>query len=230
MTDPMRPAATRPRVAAHPIARAATLAALAALVAGCLSQPSPSPTPIPTASPSPTSSPPPTASATSTASDAPTATPEPPLSLDPPGASDRHHVAVTVANEVPPNGSGRIVVTVTNLSAGRVQELVLRWPTELEQTLFLAPFEPSVQRIADGGPPLWQEWTKWVEGPGERGEPAGTTSLGWGPLLPNGTLTIPIVVTRNARGEVAFDLQVLADDAILTLEGGGPAELRVSIP
>ena len=22
--------------------------------------------------------------------------------------------------------------------------------------------------IADGGPPLWQEWTKWVDGPGER--------------------------------------------------------------
>jgi hypothetical protein len=206
----------------------------AALLAACVTQASPSPTPLPTPTPSATPQLSPTASATSAAS-APatataTATPQPPLSLDLPRASDRHHVAVTVTNEVPPEGDGRIVVTVTNLSARRVQELVLRWPTELEQTLFLAPFEPSVQRIADGGPPLWQEWTKWVEGPGERGEPAGTTSLGWGPLLPNATLTIPIVATRNARGEVAFDLQVLADDAILTLGDGEPAELRVSIP
>ena len=44
----------------------------------------------------------------------------------------------------------------------------------------LAPFEPSDDRIRDGGPPLVQEWTKWVIGPGERGEPAGTTS-GSGP-------------------------------------------------
>jgi hypothetical protein len=229
----MRPAAARPRAAARRLGRAALPAALATLLvalllAACVTQPSP--TPIPTPTPSTTPEPSPTVSSTAVASASPTATPAPPLSLDVPEVRDRHHVAVTVANEVPPNGDGRIVVTVTNLSAGRIGELVLRWPTELEQTLFLAPFEPSVQRIADGGPPLWQEWTKWVEGPGERGEPAGTTSLGWGPLLPNGTLTIPIVVTRNARGEVAFDLQLLADEAILTLEGGDPAELRVSIP
>jgi hypothetical protein len=202
---------------------------LAVLPAACVTETSPSPTPLPTSTPSATPQLSPSPSATSSASTPPTATPQPPLSLDLP-ARDRHHVAVTVTNEVPPDGDGRIVVTVTNLSARRVQELVLRWPTELEQTLFLAPFEPSVQRIADGGPPLWQEWTKWVEGPGERGEPAGTTSLGWGPLLPNGTLTIPIIATRNARGEVAFDLQVLSDEAILTLRGGEPAELRVSIP
>jgi hypothetical protein len=69
-----------------------------------------------------------------------------------------------------------------------------------------------------------------VLGPGERGEPAGTTSLGWGPLLPGGELTIPIQVTRRQRGEVAFDLQVLAGEAILSLEDGAPAELRVSVP
>ena len=50
-----------------------------------------------------------------------------------------------------------------------IEELVLRWPRELNRTLFLRPFEPSEQRIADGGPPLVQEWTKWVLGPGEEG-------------------------------------------------------------
>jgi hypothetical protein len=160
----------------------------------------------------------------------PTAAPEPPLSLDLPAESDRHRVTVEVAPEVPPDGDGRIVVTVTNQSGSRVDELVLRWPSQLGDTLYLAPFEPSQQRIANGGPPLWQEWTKWVLGPGERGEPAGTISLGWGPLLAGGTLTIPILVTRRAPGPVAFDLQLLAEEAILTLDGGGAAELRVSVP
>jgi hypothetical protein len=123
-----------------------------------------------------------------------------------------------------------MVVVVTNQSEERISELVLRWPTELRETLFLAPFEPSQQRIADGGPPLWQEWTKWVDGPGERGEPAGTTSLGWGPLDAGATLTIPILVTRNAAGPVDFDFQVLAGEAILGLEDGSPAELRVQLP
>ncbi|HEX2193935.1 MAG TPA: hypothetical protein VHK63_03120, partial [Candidatus Limnocylindria bacterium] len=85
-------------------------------------------------------------------------------------------------------------------------------------------------RIADGGPPLWQEWTKWVEGPGERGEPAGTTSLGWGPLDPGATLVIPLVVTRQAVGAVDFDLQLLAEEALLRLDDGRPAELRVQVP
>jgi hypothetical protein len=176
----------------------------------------------PTSAATPSTSPTPTAE--------PTATPEPALSLDLPDENDERQVAVAVAPDVPPDGDGRIVVTVTNLSGERVDELVLRWPTPLRETLFLAPFEPSQQRIADGGPPLWQEWTKWVEGPGERGEPAGTTSLGWGPLLANGTLTIPIIANRNAAGEVAFDLQVLAGESILTLEDGEAAELRVRVP
>ena len=118
---------------------------------------------------------------------------------------------------------------VTNLSDRLIGELVLRWATELDQTLFLAPFRPSEQRIAEGGPPLMQNWTKWVLGPGEHGEPAGTTSLGWGPLLADGTLTIPIQVTRAAQGEVAFDLQLLAGESILSLQDGARAELRVSV-
>jgi hypothetical protein len=69
-----------------------------------------------------------------------------------------------------------------------------------------------------------------VVGPGERGEPDGTTSLGWGPLLAGATLEIPIVVTREAPGRVAFDLQVLAGNDLLTLADGTPADLRVEIP
>ena len=137
---------------------------------------------------------------------------------------------MTVDPNVPADGDGEIVVRVTNLTGRRVGELVLRWNTDLDEVLYLAPFRPSEQRIRNGGPPLVQDWTKWVRGPGETGEPAGTTSLGWGPLLPGGELTIPIQVTRRERGEVAFDLQVLAGEEILSLEAGAPAERRVRVP
>lgn len=213
MTEPRRPV---------------PLALVGLLLSACVSQPSatPIPTPSPTAPPTLV----PSLSSSPTQTPIPTATPEPPLSLDLPRESDPRQVAVRVEPDLAASGNGRILVTVQNLSGERVDELVLRWPTPLGQTLFLAPFERSVQRIADGGPPLWQEWTKWVRGPGERGEPAGTISLGWGPLLANGTLRIPIVVTRRAPGDVAFDLQVLSDEALLTLDDGRPAELRVSVP
>jgi hypothetical protein len=141
---------------------------------------------------------------------------------------DQREIRVDVDPDVGGDG-GVIVVRVTNLSGRLIRELVLRWSADLGQTLFLAPFRPSAQRIADGGPPLMQEWSKWVLGPGENGEPAGTISLGWGPLLSDGTLTIPIQVTRLAQGEVAFDLQLLAGESILSLQGGSPAELRVSL-
>jgi hypothetical protein len=207
--------------------------ALAVALAACVFTPSASPTTpsvsaAPSATPEPTLGPTPEPTETETAE--PTATPEPPLSLDLPADTDPRRVAVTVTPEVPADGDGRMVIVVANLSEERIIELVLRWPTELRETLFLAPFEPSQQRIADGGPPLWQEWTKWVEGPGERGEPAGTTSLGWGPLDAGATLTIPILVTRNAAGPIDFDFQILAGEAILGLEDGSPAELRVQLP
>jgi hypothetical protein len=185
----------------------------------------------PTSSPAGSGTPSPSeATPTASPTPRPTATPEPALSLPYPGEEDPRLIRVAVTPEVPADGGGRIVVAVTNLSDERVMELVLRWPTELEETLFLAPFAPSAARIANGGPPLLQDWTKWVVGPGERGEPAGTTSLGWGPLDPGATLTIPILVTRRAEGAVEFDLQLLAGEAILLLEGGEPAELRVSVP
>jgi hypothetical protein len=215
--------------------RAAPVLLILTLLAACVVEPSPDgsatvqPTPSAVssepASTTPASEAPPSATAAP-----PTATPEPSLSLDPPEGSDPRVVSVQVEPEVPADGDGRIVVTVTSAADSLVDELVLRWPTELSDTLFLAPFAPSDERIRDGGPPLEQPWTKWVIGPGERGEPAGTISLGWGPLLAGATLTIPILVTRLAPGPIAFDLQVLAGNDLLTREGGEPAELRIEIP
>jgi len=207
----------------------AGLAALGAgiLLAACQATTTPSNAPSTTPTPTPTLAASPTAAASVSA---PTATPEPPLSLALPADRDARQVRVLVAPQVAVDGDGRIAVQVTNLSEQRVVELVLRWPTDLREVLFLAPFAPSQQRIANGGPPLLQDWTKWVEGPGENGEPAGTTSLGWGPLDPGATLEIPILVTRRGPGPVAFDLQLLAGEALLTLEAGDPAELRVEVP
>jgi hypothetical protein len=131
--------------------------------------------------------------------------------------------------EVAAAASGRLLIVVTNLGQEMVQELVLRWPTEVRETIFLAPFQPSAQRIREGGDPLVQNWTKWVEGPGEHGEPADTTSLGWGPLLAGGTLTIPVLATRVTPGPVTFDLQILSGEAVLQT-GGAPAWLQVTVP
>ena len=137
---------------------------------------------------------------------------------------------ITVTPQIATDASGQITVVVTNLDSTRVQEVVLRWATALDQILFLAPFTPSTGRTCDGCPPLVQAWTKWVVGPGLRGEPAGTTSLGWGPFDPGATLTIPIVANRRTPGPVTFDLQVLAGENLLTLENGSPAWVRVAVP
>ena len=220
-------------------ARASAALAAALLLTACLPTPSESPSSSATPSVAPTPSPTATEAAPS-ASLAPTATPAPSLSLEPPEGRDDRVVTVTVTPDVPAGEDGTITVTVTSAADTRIDELVLRWPTELDASLFLAPFTPSEDRIREGGPPLVQAWTKWVVGPGERGEPAGTTSLGWGPLLAGATLEIPIVVTRRADGPISFDLQVLAGthepaegeppEALLSLEGGEPAQLRVEIP
>jgi hypothetical protein len=199
------------------------------LLTSCLLGPSPTSSASPTVSPSIGASASPSEGVSSQSGE-PIPTSEPALSLPIPRRHDARQVSVRVNPDVAADGGGEIVITVVNHSDRRVKELVLRWPTDLQETLFLAPFRPSQQRIAEFGPPLLQDWTKWVQGPGENGEPAGTISLGWGPLLPDGTLTIPIQVTRNARGEVSFDLQVLAGEAILTLENDSRAELRVTVP
>lgn len=200
--------------------RLVALASVAILTA-CAPQTTPSPSG--SASPSPGTSP------TAPATLEPTVTPDLGLTLPPPTAIDPTAISYTLTVEINANESGRLVVTVTNLSQRTVPELVLRWPTAVRDTVFLAPFEPSQQRIREGGDPLVQDWTKWVDGPGEHGEPVGTTSLGWGPLLAGGTLTIPILATRVAPGPVAFDFQILDGEAAL-LSGGVMAQLRVTVP
>lgn len=203
--------------------RAALLIGLVTtLVAGCVATPSPSPsaasaTPSETRTSSPTEEPEPT----------PSPTPEPPLSLPLPDDQDGREISFTVDTAVPAEGEGQIRITVTSLAGTLVEELVLRWPTALDEHLFLSPIDPRPLTPRDL---LVVEWTKWVEGPGELGEPAGTTSLGWGPLEAGATLgRITIFVTRRAPGPVAFDLQFLAGEAILETEGGDPAEVRVSV-
>ena len=208
---------------------AAAMVGVVFVVAGCLPRPTPSPSPSAEPSPAVTSSPSPTSEPSETEVASPTATAEPSLSLDLPEGSDPRVVSVTVEPDVGADG-GEIIVSVTSAADERIDELVLRWPTELGTTLVLAPFVPSEERIRDGGPPLVQEWTKWVVGPGEQGEPDGTISLGYGPLLPGATLTMPLNVRRIAEGAVAFDLQVLARNDLLALDSGDPAELRVEIP
>lgn len=211
--------------------RPGALAALGVLlVSGCAVPPSPSPSPAAAATTTPMAIQTPTVSASAAPPPTAAATPAPSLSLEPPEERDDRVVTVRVTPDVPADGNGTILVTVSSAADTRIDELVLRWPVELNDTLFLAPFEPSEERIREGGDPLVQPWTKWVIGPGERGEPAGTISLGWGPLLAGATLEIPLVVTRRAPGPLAFDLQILAGNALLAFEDGGPAELRVEVP
>lgn len=197
----------------------------AVLLGACVSNPSPTPSSAPPTTPGASATPP--ASATETAEPSPEPTPA--FGLELPDTTDPRAVAVTVAPSVDAEG-GELLVTVENTSGERIDEIVLRWATPLDDVLWLAPFEPSDDRIRDGGPPLVQQWTKWVIGPGERGEPAGTTSLGYGPILAGTTLEIPILVERRAPGPIAFDLQVLSGNDLLQLADGGPAVIRVEIP
>ncbi len=200
--------------------RVALVAALLLFIAGCVG---PFATQTPTGTPSLSSS----TSPSIGPSASPTTTPEPPLSLALPRARDARRIRVSIQPIVPASGVGHLTVKVTSLATTRVAELVLRWPTPLDDIVFLAPFQPSPSRLTDA---LVQPWTKWVIGPGEEGEPAGTTSLGWGPLDPGATLTIGLIATRRVSGPVAFDLQFLAGEALLSTEAGAPAETRVSIP
>jgi hypothetical protein len=215
------PATRSPRYGPPVAAVSAALVTLVVMLGACL------PLPTETASPSPTATP----RATPTGEPSASAEPTPrPHSLESPVEEDDRQIRVAVAPNLPTDGSGQIVVTVTNLTSTRITELVLRWPTSLDEHLVLAPFQPTSSRICDGCPPLVQPWTKWVVGPGEFGEPAGTTSLGWGPLDPLATLEITIFATRQVTGPVEFDLQVLAGEALLNQEGGQPAWLRVAVP
>ena len=213
----------------RPVARTALACGAALLASACVF--GPSPTPVATTPPTlePTASPTPASTSTASGDAEPTPSPEPTLGLDLPDERDDRVVVVEVAPNVGSEG-GEIVVSVTNQSDDRIGELVLRWPRELNRALFLRPFVPSEDRIRDGGPPLVQTWTKWVLGPGEEGEPEGTVSLGYGPMPGGATFNIGINVVRRADGPVEFDLQVLSENALLSLPDGSPAELRIEIP
>ncbi|MCC6617684.1 MAG: hypothetical protein IT341_01450 [Chloroflexi bacterium] len=179
------------------------------------------PTPVPTPQPTVVAS----APASAPASGSPSPSPALAFSLELPAGRDPRPVDVVVE----PAGD-ELVVTVTNTTDQRIDELVLRWSTDLAGVYFIAPFVPSEDRIRDGGPPLVQNWSKWVIGPGERGEPAGTTSLGYGPLMPDAILKMTLHVDRSGDGPLSFDLQVLAGNDLLALASGGPAALRVQVP
>ncbi len=210
--------------------RGSLAALLIAAISACAAEESSSPSASASVD---ASTPPPSVAASSSQAPSepasPTPTPAPSLSLEPPDETDPSVVTATVASEIGDEG-GTLTVTVTSAAEERIDELVLRWSTELNETLSIAPFTPSEDRIAEGGPPLVQPWTKWVIGPGEKGEPEGTTSIGWGPLFPDATLTIELDVTREAAGPVEFDLQILAGNDLLTLDDDEPAELRVEVP
>lgn len=227
--------------AGGPGGRAAVLPGLlsAALLAGCVMSPS--------ATPSATSAPPSSAPATASTPSSPllpatpTATQTPSLSLELPERRDDRRVRFSVTPKVDADGDGQIGVLIENLGDTRIDEIVLRWPTELQEILYLAPFTPTEERVREGGAPLHFNWTKWVEGPGELGEPAGSTSVGWGPLLPHAKLSIALVATRHGPGPVAFDFQLLSGvphvapveaggDALLSDPQGEPATTRVEVP
>jgi hypothetical protein len=202
------------------------VATLLAVQLGCTATPSTTPIPTPTTTePAPSETP----AATQAASLSPTVAPEPTFSLALPEVTDPRVVIATAAPAIDSAG-GTLTITVTSATGERIDELVLRWSTEVAGSLVLAPFAASEERISDGGPPLVQEWTKWVVGPGEQGEPEGTTSVGWGPLLPGASLTIPLVATRTTADPISFDLQILAGNDLLTFDSGEPAELRVEVP
>ena len=231
-THPLVPRSRRPStIAVGPPTGAAWLSLGVAgilTLSACVAEPTPSPSATQAATRTPTSSEETEAPSRTPAGTA-AATPEPRLSLPLP-PPDPRQISVTVSSEVAVDGGGQITVTVTSAADAIVDELVLRWPTELLQTLFLAPSVPDPDLVQEGGGNLVVPWTKWVIGPGEQGEPEGTTSLGYGPLQAGATLTIPLYVTRLAPGPTSFDLQLLAGESILTLSDGQPAELRIEVP
>jgi hypothetical protein len=207
--------------------RLASLAS-AVVLAACSLQTTPSSSANPS-TPSPTSGDNSAAESASTTM-APSPSESGRLTLPAPSETDSTTpISYTVNVDVAADASGQLTIVVTNLGQQMVPELVLRWPTQVRDTVFLAPFQPSAQRIREGGDPLVQDWTKWVEGPGEHGEPAGTTSLGWGPLLVGGTLTIPVLATRVGPGPITFDLQILNGEAVLE-SVGVPAWTQVTVP
>ncbi|MFN2484331.1 MAG: hypothetical protein ABR509_05265 [Candidatus Limnocylindria bacterium] len=195
-----------------------------AIAVGCTdTESSPSVPPAVTASP--------TALVTATAAPTPTPTAAPtptavPLSLEAPEGQSNGTIDFRFSPNLPADTQGELLVIVTNTGEDAIAEITLRWPTALDEVLFLAPFAPSPDRMVN---PLVVPWTRWVEGPGTRGEPAGTTTLGYGPIDPGTTLEIPLVAEWREPGEVQFDVQFLDREELLLLTDGQPAHVRVDI-
>ena len=64
-------------------------------------------------------------------------------------------------------------------------------------TLYLAPFTPTEQRVREGGRPLHFAWTKWVDGPGRAWRAGRHHLAGLGPAAAPRQLSIPLIVTRR---------------------------------
>ena len=117
----------------------------------------------------------------------------------------------------------------------RIDELVLRWPTELGADASARPVRARrEERIRDGGPPLVQEWTKWVVGAGRAGRAGGHDLARLGPAAAAARRSRSRSSSlRVADGPVAFDLQLLADNAILRprkRRAGGAARRGALMP
>lgn len=124
--------------------RRATVLLGAAVLAGCGLMPSASRTPTQQPTASETARPSLPASLPAALSPSPSS--EPAFSLELPEGRDPRAVSV----EVQPAGD-ELVVTVTNTTDQRIDEIVLRWSTDLDAVYFIMPFIPSDDRIRDGG-------------------------------------------------------------------------------
>jgi hypothetical protein len=194
------------------------------IAAGCTeSDRRPSASPASSPSPSASSTPLVTATAVPTATAAPTPVP---LSLEPPQEQSDGTIEFRFSPNLPADAQGELLVIVTNTGEKPIEEIALRWPTALNEILYLAPFAPGPDRLVN---PLVVPWTRWVEGPGTRGEPAGTTTLGYGPIDPGMQLQIPLVAQWREPQEVEFDVQFLDRERLLLLSDGQPAHVRVDI-
>ena len=156
----------------------------------------------------------------------PTSSPEPSLALELPGTTDPRVVSAEVTPQID-GESGTLTVSVTSGAGDRIDELVLRWHDRLGESLHLAPFAPS-ERIREEARPA----------PGGRGGSSAPASRGAGrhdlgrvgAALAGGDADDRAGGNRTAPGPVAFDLQLLSGNDLLTLGDGEPAELRVEVP
>ncbi len=123
-----------------------------------------------------------------------------------------------------------MTVTVSSAATDLIDEIVLRWPAGLGETLRLAPFTPSEERIERAARRCARSGRSGSSGPASAASrPARSPSAG-DPCFRVRRSSIALVATRVVPGPVAFDLQLLAANDLLTFDGGLPAEIRVEVP